>query len=169
MGVPPTDTVVPLGTDTVALAPGSGTEALPLGTETLALAPGADTEALPLGTDTVALEPGSLTVAVPPGADTVTGLDPVPRDGRPESPPLAWAPLCEAGAVAGACCWDVVEPVLCALPGVLPAALAPRPPLGVGVEIPGRGVSFGAAPALAPRLPDRLVDELARPASRPPW
>src|ERR1700761_9042346 len=133
--------VVPLGTDTVALAPGSDTEALPLGTETLALAPGAETEALPLGTDTVALAPGSdtdalppgtdtdalppgtLTVAVPPGADTVTGSDPVPRDGRPESPPRAGdPPPCEPPVAAGDCCWDAV---LCALPGALPEALAP--------------------------------------------
>ena len=91
MGVPPTETVVPFGTETVALAPGTETEALPLGTETVALAPGTETEALPLGTETVALAPGNdtwapppgtdtvplppgtLTVAVPPGADTVTG------------------------------------------------------------------------------------------------
>jgi hypothetical protein len=136
--------VVPFGTETVALAPGSDTEALPLGTETLALAPGVDTEALPLGTDTVALAPGNdtdalppgtdtdalppgtLTVAVPPGADTVTGLDPVPRDGRPESPPVGWAsPFCEPPVVAGACDWDVVEPVLPALPGAAPTLLAP--------------------------------------------
>jgi hypothetical protein len=144
VGVPPIDTVVPLGTETVALAPGSVTEALPLGTETVALAAGVDTEALPVGTDTVAVAPGSdtealppgtdtdalppgtLTAAVPPGADTVTGSDPVPRAGRPESPPLVWAPPpCEPPAVAGACCWDVVEPVLPALPGAAPAFLTP--------------------------------------------
>lgn len=126
MGVPPTETVVPLGTDTLALAPGSDTEALPLGTDTLALAPGVDTEALPLGTDTDALPPGTLTVVVPPGADTPTGLDPEPRDGRPESPPVAWAsPFCEPAVVAGACCWDVVDPVLPALAGGEPAPLEP--------------------------------------------
>jgi hypothetical protein len=139
--LPPTETVVPLGTDTVALAPGSDTEALPSGTETLALAPGAETETLPLGTETVALAsgtetdalppgtdtealpPGTLTVAVPPGADTVAGPDPVPRDGWPESPPLAWVPPpCVLPAVAGDCCWGAVP---CAAPGALPAALAP--------------------------------------------
>lgn len=145
MGVPPTETVVPLGTETVALAPGTETEALPLGTETVSLAPGTVTEALPLGTETVALAPGnrasalppgtdtdalppgSLTVAVPPGADTVTGLDPVlPRDGWPESPPDGWLlPLCEPPVVAGACCGDVVEPGLAAVPGAGSACSAP--------------------------------------------
>jgi hypothetical protein len=144
VGVPPTETVVPFGTETVALAPGTETEALPLGTEmvalapgtvtealpfgteTVALAPGNDTSALPPGTDTDALPPGTLTVAVPPGADTVTGLDPVPREGRPESPPDAWdPPSCEPPVVAGACCGDVVEPVLPALPGAVPTFLAP--------------------------------------------
>jgi len=168
VAVPPTDTVVPLGTETLALAPGAETEALPLGTDTVALAPGNDTDAPRPGTDTDALPPGTLTVAVPPGADTVTGLGPVPRDGRPESPPLAWAPRCEPGAVAGACCWDVVEPGFCAAADAPPAALAPWPPIDAGVEIPRRGVSFGAPPALASRLPDRLADELARPASRLP-
>jgi hypothetical protein len=144
VGVPPTETVVPFGTETVALAPGTETEALPLGTEmvalapgtvtealpfgteTVALAPGNDTSALPPGTDTDALPPGTLTVAVPPGPDTVTGLDPVPRDGRPESPPDAWdPPFCEPPVVAGDCCGDVVEAVLPALPGAVPAFLAP--------------------------------------------
>jgi hypothetical protein len=119
--------VVPLGTETVALAPGTVTEALPLGTETVALAPGTVTEALPSGTDADALPPGTLTVAVPPGADTVTGLDPVlPRDGCPESPPDGWEPpFCEPPVVAGACCGDVAEPGLPALPGAGPACLAP--------------------------------------------
>ena len=144
MGVPPTETVVPFGTETVALAPGNVTEtlpvgteaaalapgnvaaALPLGSETVALAPGNDTSALPPGTDTDALPPGTLTVAVPPGAETVTGLDPVPPDGRPESPPVGWvSPFCEPPVVTGACCGDVVEPVLSALPGPVLAALAP--------------------------------------------
>jgi hypothetical protein len=117
---------LPLGTETVALAPGTVTEALPVGTETVALAPGNDTSALPPGTDTEVLPPGTLTVAVPPGADTVTGLDPVPRDGRPESPPVGWAsPFCEPPVVAGACCSAVVEPVLAALPDAVPAFLAP--------------------------------------------
>ena len=69
--MPPTETVVPLGTETVALAPGSETEALPLGTDAEALAPGSETDALPFGTDTVALAPGSDTEALPPGTDTV--------------------------------------------------------------------------------------------------
>jgi hypothetical protein len=128
VGVPPTETVVPLGTETVALAAGVDTEALPLGTETVALAAGVDTEALPLGTDTVALAPGSLTVAVPPGADTVTGLDPLPRDVPPE--PLGWPAPPRVGvsvgvAWAGICCGDVAEPVLAALAGAPAAALPP--------------------------------------------
>jgi hypothetical protein len=127
---PGTETeALPLGTETVALAPGTDTEALPFGTETIALAPGNDTSALPPGTDSDALPPGTLTVAVPPGPDTVTGLEPVPRDGRPESPPDAWdawdPPFCEPPVVAGDCCGDVVEPVLPALPGAVPAFLAP--------------------------------------------
>jgi hypothetical protein len=141
--LPPTETVVPLGTETVALVPGSDTEALPLatdaealapgneteavplGTDTVALAPGKDTEALPPGTDTDALPPGTLTVAVPPGAETATGLDPVPRAGLPESPPVAWAPPpCEPPAVAGVCRWDVADPGVPALAGAPVAALA---------------------------------------------
>jgi hypothetical protein len=143
VGLPPTETVVPLGTETVAPAPGSDTEALPLGTDaealapgneteavplgtdTVALAPGTDTEALPPGTDTDALPPGTLTVAVPPGADTITGLDPVPRAGLPESPPVAWAPAPgEPPAVGGVFCWEV-EPGVPALAAAPVAALAP--------------------------------------------
>ena len=156
MGVPPTETVVPFGTETVALAPGTETEALPLWTETLALAPGNDTSALPPGTDTDALPPGTFTVAVPPGPDTVTGLDPVPRDGRPESAPDAWdPPSCGPPVVAGLCCSAVVEPVLAALPGAVPAALAPCLPIA-GVEMPGNGVTFAPPPACAVLVPWRL-------------
>lgn len=110
MGVPPTETVVPLGTDTVTLAAG------------------VDTEALPLGTDTVALAPGTVTVAVPAGADTVTGFEPLPRDVPPE--PLGWpAPPCVGVGVdvawAGACCGDAAEPGLAALAAPPAADLPP--------------------------------------------
>jgi hypothetical protein len=149
--------VVPFGTETVALAPGTVTEALPLGTETLVLAPGNDTSALPPGTDADALPPGTFTVAVPPGAETVTGLDPVPRDGSPESPPVGWAsPFCEPPVVAGACCSAVVEPVLAALPDAVPAFLAPWRPIA-GVEMPGKGFTFAPPPACGVRAPWRLI------------
>ena len=164
MGVPPTETVVPFGTETVALAPGTVTEALPLGTETVALAPGTVTEALPLGTETVALAPGNdtsalppgtdtdalppgtLTVAVPPGAETVTGLDPVPRDGRPESPPDAWdAAVLRAsrrGRGSAARRWSsrcsLRSPVLCLRPWRRDLPIA-------GVEMPGKGRHLRAA------------------------
>jgi hypothetical protein len=187
VGCPPTDTVVPLGTDTVALAPGTDTDALPLGTDAEALAPGTDTDALPFGTDTVALEPGSdtdalppgtdtdtpppgtLSVAVPPGADTVTGPDPVPGEGLPGWPPLCGEPCwaaCEPPVVPWACCWGVVEPVAPAAAGGPPTALDPWP-AAAGVEKPARRVTLVSAAVGAVR-PPCCLEVFAWPSARGP-
>jgi hypothetical protein len=186
VGLPPTETVVPLGTDTVALAPGSDTEALPLGTDAEALAPGSETEALPLGTDTVALAPGNetealppgsetealppgtVTVAVPPGTETVTGLDPVPRAGRPVSPPVAGVPPCWAAGepeVDAGCC-GLLE--LGGLPADVPAEALPAWRPVAGSVIPVSRVNLGRLAAVAGPLRCRVV-AFGCPSARVPW